>query len=527
MINMKSYLLSSVAAFANPGANAMARHKQTPSTNSLVTAVEMLEEQASTESEELLKRAPDSAAMVEYWDKTDAIVEGYAAIRAAKETYLPRFVDETNAEYEVRVNLTKFTNVYRDVVEGLASKPFEEEISIREDGLPEAVKDFAEDVDGEGNNLTAFASITFFNGINSAIDWIFVDYPTVDNTVVRTKADQKAAGIRPFWSHVLGRNVLEARTKNINGTQKLSYIRIFEPGSNTPDCVRIFELDDAGRVTWQLWEKGDKKKFYLIKDGVLSINVIPLVPFATGRKDGSTFKYFPAMQDAADLQIDLYQQESGLKFISTMAAYPMLAANGFRPELGADGKTPKKVAVGPTRVLWGIPDGNGNHGEWAYVEPSATSMKFLQEKIIETKQDLRELGRQPLTANSGNLTVITTAVAAGKARSAVAAWALALKDAIENAFLITAQYLNIGDFEPEVNVYNEFDNFTDGGADLTELGNARRAGDISRETYWYELKRRKVLSPEFEKDEETERLLNEIPGEPDLDNPDDNGNPVM
>ncbi len=466
----------------------------------------------------MLSRTKDIASMVPYWDKTDAIVEGYDAVKACGKDFLPSFREENEDDYKTRLNLTKFTNVYRDVVEGLATKPFEEEIKIlgasKDVPPPTAITDFAEDVDGSGNNLTTFGAQTFFNGINSAIDWIFIDYPTVDPLVVRTQADQKAANIRPFWSHVLGRNVLQAQSAIQGGVEQLNYIRIFEPGNGTPDHVRIFKRAGA-TVTWELWvENSAKTDEYIIEsEGSLSISVIPLVPFATGRRDGKTYKFYPVMRDAADLQISLYQDESALQFIKTMAGYPMLAANGMKPELGPD-KKPLKLGIGPMKVLYGTPDAAGNHGTWSYIEPSATSMTFLQQSIDKTKQDLRELGRQPLTAQSGQLTVITTAVAAGKARSAVSAWALALKDALENALVITGMWLKLGDsFEPEVNVYTEFDDFTDGGADLTELGAGRRAGDLSLETYWTELQRRGVLSPEFDPDEEKANLLNNIPSD--------------
>ena len=466
-------------------------------------------------------RAKDMAAMVEYWDKTDAIVEGYETIKAAGKTYLPKFAEEDESDYKVRLNLTKFTNVYRDVLEGLATKPFEEEVQVLKDEknpIPPVISDFAENVDGAGNNLTMFSAQTFFNGINSAIDWIFVDYPTFDPETVRTIADQKAQNIKPFWSHVLGRNVYEARSEIIGSDEILSYIKIFEPGVSGPDRFRIFQRTTAGVVTWELWEKnpqeqnGSEKQFFRIGFGTLSIDIIPMVPFATGRRDGKSFKYFPAMRDAADLQIDLYQDESALKFIKTMAGYPMLAGNGVKPEKGADGK-PMKLAVGPMRVLYSSPDASGSHGEWKFIEPSATSMEFLQKSITETKQDLRELGRQPLTALTGQLTVITTAVAAGKARSAVSAWALALKDALENALEITAKYFGLADYEAQINVFTEFDTLTEGGADLTELGKARDRNDISQETYWLELKRRKVLSPEFDAEEEKKRLLDSIPSD--------------
>lgn len=520
----------SQTAFANPGAVALANHNKTPDTASLRAAAEKLEGVATVDADEIMKRAPDIAAMLPYWDMTDDIVEGYDAVKAAGTKYLPRFVDETKEDYDLRLELTKFTNIYRDIVESLAAKPFEEEITfIKSDTktVPVELEEFAENVDGAGNNLTVFSSLTMFNGVNSAIDWLFIDYPTVDRERIKTKADQKAAGIRPFWSHVLGRNILEAKTRIVNGKQVLSYIRIYEPGVTEADRVRVFELGEGDAVSWQLFEKmSDKKKFQLVADGVLSIKVIPLVPFVTGRRDGVTFKIFPAMRDAADLQIKLYQSESALEYISNLAGYPMLAANGMRPEMMADGKTPKKLVRGPSRVLWGVPDGNGNSGSWTYVEPSAQSMEFLEKKNTNTKQDLRELGRQPLTANSGNLTVITTAYAAGKSKSSVLAWALALKDTLENAFMITCMYMNINDYEPEISVYTEFDEFMEGNSDVETLQKSRENGDLSQETYWSELKRRKVLSPEFDMEKERERLLAEIPaddtnlditGEDDLD----------
>lgn len=473
------------------------------------------------DADPLLKRAPDSAAMLDYWDQVDCIVEGLKAVRNAGQVYLPKFVDEEQADYDFRLSMTKFTNVYRDTIEGLANKPFEEEITLIEDDkkgkAPEEIIAFCEDVDGSGNNLTMFGAQTFFNGINSAIDWIFVDYPTVDREKIKTQRDAKNAGIRPFWTHVLGRNVLEARVNMIEGNETLVYVRIFEPGD--PDHVRVFERVN-GVVTWKLYRKvtqpkqGSKSQFELIAGGVVSIGVIPLVPFYTGRRDGRTFKFFPMMRDAADLQIELYQQESGLKYAKTLTAYAMLAANGISPPMEADGKTPKKLRAGPGRILYSKPDGNGNIGSWAFIEPSATSLKFLADDIKETILQLRELGRQPLTAQSGNLTTITTMVAASKARSAIAACALNLKNTLENALVLTAKWQNLsGEYDPEVNVYTEFDSFDDNGKDVEQLGKARDRGDLSRETYLSELKRRKVLSPEFDYEQEEERLLEEIPAD--------------
>jgi hypothetical protein len=469
---------------------------------------------------DLLKRSPDIETMVPYWDKVSDILDGEEAVKARGRKYLPKFPDEEETDFEFRLTVAKFTNIYRDVVEGLATKPFQDEIGLLGgEKRPQELKDFAEDVDGFGSNLTTFAALTFFNAINYGIDWIFVDYPTVRNPENVTVAEAKQKNLKPFWVHILGKNVLEVETRMEGSKQIITYFRCQEPGfGNEPMHVREFVETEDG-IVWVLYEKikNDKgeDEFIVVDQGKLSINFIPIVPFITGRRDGKSFKIYPPMRDAADLQITLYQNESALEYIKVLACYPMLATDGTKAPVDAEGK-PIKLRVGPNRVIYGVQKGNGDGGTWQYVEPQANSLEFLQKNIDKTKNDLRELGRQPLTALSTQLTTVTTSIAAGKAKSAVTAWAYALKDALENALAITMKWMGI-DYQPEINVYTGFDNVLDDGSDIEELGKARERGDISVETYWDELKRRKILSPEFDVEEERKRLLDDIPADTDPD----------
>ena len=457
----------------------------------------------------LLKRSPDIETMVPYWEKVSDILEGTQAIKNGGVKYLPKFPDENINDYEFRLTVSKFTNIYRDVTEGLASKPFQDEISLLgAEKRPKELIDFAEDVDGFGSNLTTFAALTFFNAINYGIDWIFVDYPTVQNPDNVTIAEAKQRNLKPFWVHILGKNVLDVK-------QIITYFRCQEPGyGDEPMHVREF-IETENGIEWKLYVKitNDKgeDEFIVVEEGMLSVDFIPVVPFITGRRDGNSFKIYPPLSDAADLQITLYRNESALEYIKVLACFPMLATDGTKPPKGTDGK-PKKLRTGPNTVMYGVEKSNGDGGTWHYVEPQANSLEFLQKNIDKTKNDLRELGRQPLTALSTQLTTVTTSIAAGKAKSAVTAWAYGLKDALENALMITMKWMGI-DYEPEINVYTGFDNVLDDGSDIEELGKARERGDISVETYWDELKRRKILSPEFDIEEERKRLLDEIPAD--------------
>ncbi len=462
----------------------------------------------------MIKRAPDMAAMVPYWDLTDNLIDGIEAMQLAGEKYLLRFPGEETVDYQFRLKNAVMTNVFNDIVESLASKPFEREIEFVGEAPDAEMINFASDVDGSGNNLSVVASGILFRGINSAIDWIFVDHPPADPSV-RSVADAKKAGNRPFWSCVLGRNMLEARSSMSNGKEMLDYVRILEPGE--PDHVRIIERQKDGSITWQLHKKTDKyneekKTHFVLEDsGIITIDEIPLVPFITGRRDGRSFKLDPALRGAAEKQLHLYRQESGLEFTTILTAYPMLAGNGVKPDMESDGKTIKKLSVGPSRVLYAPPNGDGKSGSWSYVEPNANSLMFLSAYIKEIILNLRELGRQPLTASSSNLTTVTTAFAAGKSKSSVKAWAGILEDALNNAFRITAKFMNRSDY-PTVNVYKEFDDFAD-GKDYDTLLSARAAGDISLETFWEESKRRGLLSIRFDPLKERQRLLNDIPGD--------------
>jgi hypothetical protein len=279
----------------------------------------------------------DNQFMLPHWDKAESIVDGIDSIKSQREKFLPKFPGESTEEYEFRLTFANMTNIYHDTLNGLASKPFEEEVTlIEKEKLPPELVEFIENVDGSGNNLTVFAGDVFFNGINNAIDWILIDYPKAqDTTKILTVQEQKEKKIKPFWSRILARNMLEVRSNKSGSNEELTYCRILEG-----EKVRVFEKRNA-LVVWELWEeKKDatgEKVWQIIEDGTISIGVIPIVPFITGRRHGIKWRFLPALRDAADLQITLYRRESALEFTTVLSAYPMLAGDGVRPEMDATG----------------------------------------------------------------------------------------------------------------------------------------------------------------------------------------------
>lgn len=464
----------------------------------------------------------DWHAMIGYWTKVSDIVDGAERMREQHEIYLPKFPNESAKSYAFRWENAKFTNVYRDIVENLASKPFEQEVTLvdgkakdnTEANIPQQYLDFVEDVDGAGNTLSTFADDLFFDGINSTIDWIFVDYSN-EEAGTRTVAQEKALGIRPFWSHVKASNVLEVRSKIIRGTEQINYFRMLEY-ENGGKQVRIIERN-GDNVWWHLYQQVTNVshyRFQLIDSGVITIGIIPMSPFVTGRRIGRSWQFRPAMRDAADLQIELFQDESGLKNVKALSGFPLLVGEGVKPErVGTGVNAPiKELQVGPETILYAPPTGQGTtSGSWKFIQPDATVLTFLSSEVKDTMAQLRELGRNPLTAQTAGVTVINSAVAAKKTNSAVQLWALSLKNALENALVMTGLWFNIpqSQYDPEVFVFTDFD-IVGSVDDLTALLEARKNGDISRETLWHEMQRRGILSGEFDPDKEIERILEDM-----------------
>ena len=446
------------------------------------------------------KPSADWEAMQPYWAQVDTIIEGAEAMRQAGEPYLPSFPNETPKDYEFRRKSAKFTNVYRDIIEGLASKPFAQELGLA-DGSSGSIQEIAEDIDGRGNNLHTFAAECFFAGINRAIDWILVDYTKSDGSA-KTKEEESQAGVRPYWVHVPASSVIDIQSEVIQGREQLTLVKILE----NPKRVRQFERMQ-GVVAWTVFEEADDKGWEATDEGTITLAEIPMVPFVTGRRKGTKWQFHPPMRDAADLQVELYQAETGLKHIKTLTCFPMLAGNGVTPEVVGDKPVP--VPVGPGAVLYAPMGSDGRHGEWKWITTDAPVLSFLADDIEATIKQMRELGRQPLTAQSGNLTKITSAVASAKGNSAVQMWALGLKDALEQALKYTAMWLNDSS-EPEVKIHTDFG--IDAVAEIAPqiLLDAVNNGHITQQTFRAELKRYTILSPEFDEEEEALALRDDL-----------------
>ncbi len=480
-------------------------------------------------------QSADAKFMEPIWNKIRSILAGLHAIRECAKEYLPKYEGETEPEYVRRLKTTSWRPEFSDGLRNLSAKPFQKDI-VLDDSASQPIKDFAEDVDGCGRNLTRFSKEYFDTGLGYGLGVLLVDYPPVTPGI--TLAAEKSLGARPYWCLIQPENIIALYTTNIGGREVISHIRFRECYSERDgfdeveiDRIRVFQLagEDAkdaegksisGAVQFEVWEttpettaaaKADKKKsaYSLVNSGTISLPEVPIVLFFTGKKSGN-FRVAPPLNDLADMQIELYQKLSNKNEIQNFAGTPMLKLLGVNADQlpqeddGSGNKVPT-VQMSPKRIITLGMGPNGEMPDADFIQPAAANMTELRNDIDGTIETMRRLAMQPITDKSGNPTATGQAIDQAKAHSTLQSWALGLKDALEVAFKYTAQWMQLNE-EPEVQVFTDFGVDATGVEEASVLLNMTTAGYLSAPTLRSELQRRDILSAEFDETEEAERI---------------------
>jgi hypothetical protein len=457
----------------------------------------------------------ERAAMDRHWALIADVLAGATRIRECGETYLPRYEDESAFEYNRRLAAAPWRPEFEDALRGLVAKPFGRDVALK-DGAPQSARDLFEDLDGRGNNATVFAHEVFARGVSRGFHAVLVDYPSLNPRA--TRAEERAAGARPFFVHVPAESFLALYTRREGGREIVEHARFREDvvervgfGEQVICKIRVLE---PGR--WELWrqdpqtKKWAREKVGLISRGSQRLQSVPLAFFRTGERLGE-LRVKPPLIELAQMQVELFRALSRQDEVLTFAGSPMLKARGMNPPPGD-----APVPVGPRRVLWAPPSGTGTDAgpqpDWDYIQPAAQNIEQIRKHVDSVIDDMRRLGMQPMIQRTGTTTATGDKIEAARAHSALQAWAMGLKDCLEQAMVFAAEWTN----EPtkaEVDVYTDFSAVPFAQAPLTELGAARERGDVSRKTYWSGLRRFDVLPADFDPAQE-ERLLAEEPKPP-------------
>lgn len=417
----------------------------------------------------------DYGNMVQAWDINDALMGGTLYMRQLGEAYLPRWPKEDKEDYKKRLAVATLLPAYEETINQNVGRVFAEPIQLGEN-VPNALRELAKNLDLEGSRLDVWAQAFFSLAMQYGLSHALVDYPRVDAEQVKTKADEKATGARPYVTMLNPRQVIGWKSKMTGGKVALTELRIkevvVEDGDDfgqtkveqirylTPGKVQIYRKTTGtdGLVNWTLHDEWTTSR--------QDITLVTLYTKRTGFMCGS-----PPLLNMALLNVKHWQSQSEQDNILHVVRVPILSVFGL--EEG------EELVIGSSSAT-SFSDRQKQGME--YTEHSGAAIGAGKESLTDLVEQMRQAGAKLLrTDNTSTKSVDQTSEEKMQEQSPLYTMATSLEDAIDNILQIMAEYIGEKD-GGSVDVRTELDveskEFNPPAA--LAIQSLRQGGDIRR-----------------------------------------------
>ena len=447
------------------------------------------------------KVSAEAAALHLHCDLIDALLGGTAAMRAAGKAHLPQWPAEDDAAYKVRLSVATLFPAYQRTVEVLGAKPFSKPVTFGDD-VPQKLQEYCQDVDRNGSNLHAFLSAVGEEVLGYGFSGILVDYPPTrdeqDQPLYVTKAAEDEAGVRPYFVQIHPRNILGWR-KDRTGLSQLRLLEIEQVEDGEFGTTDIEQVRVLGRGTWQIWRESEaagKKVWIMHTQGTTTLKSIPFVP--VNAKHPGSMVARPPLLELAYANVEHWQSKSDQQNILHVARVPILfgkmLGDGVNITVGAG------VAVKATTP----------EADLKFVEHSGKAIDAGRLSILDLEDRMRQAGAELLVIKPGNITESQTLADNEQGACALQKVAENIEDAADQALQLMAEW--VGEAEGgHITIYKDFGAATLAEASAELLLKSNQAGKLSDESYYEELQRRGIRSPDVDWATEKERIDSQGP----------------
>lgn len=470
--------------------------------------------------------SPDFALQHEAMRPCRDLIGGTEVMRAAGDRYIQKKEAEAKERYEARVQRTVLRNIFAQTVSYNRGQVFGAQVVMDKASTPltdEQLKTFkawAEDVDQRGTNLTSWAGDVFASGLIDGVTFCLVDYPSVTTRETgglveyqgedgewrpKTAEADKAEGWQPYLVHVPASQVLDCRAEWKKGRRVITHFRYIEQvmeqsGDNPWEIEQVSYVHAYWPDRWEVWRKKDgEDEFTVVKGGRLTLDEIPVAVFMAGQKRGD-FTARPALMDLAWLNIRHWQATSEQCDLLSYARLPVWYASGV-DLLDNDGKE-KSFILGPGyfQVF------SDAAGKIANVGVDPASIEAGRNELKDLEESMASYGLQLLkTPTGGKQTATEVERDSRENNSQLVNWALDFQDFLENVLRFVALWWGMDD-GPSVKVNDDFA----ASVDVNFLKSLHDSGVISKSTLATLLVRAKVLPDDFDFNDETAKLAQEV-----------------
>lgn len=445
-------------------------------------------------------------AMYENWKLPMTLMGGEKAMKDAGVLYLPKEPMETEAQYQNRLNRSTLKNYFAWAVENHTGRVFNKDI-VFSDNTDKLLININDDLDLMGNNANAFYREVFRDMLIKGISYVYIDYPRSEYDL--SLADELNAGYRPYCIHIKAEQVINAVSGMVNGRKVLVRAHILET-VNEPNGQWGYKTYSQIRVLypghWELYRNdasaNNNNSWSLIDEGDTSLSYIPLIPIY-----GKKFAFFGGMsplQNLANLNRAHWQSLSDQMNITHVARVPILFGTGFDEE---DSLTvgSKSAIMGPDQCTLQYVEHTGKA-----IEAGMNELKDLEDRMMVESLELLNTSSSADTATSRSLDI-------SDINCSLQDLAIKLQQMIHKVNGVLCDWEDI-DNGGTVLVNIDFGLQLRDGSESNILLKMRQNKSISLPTFHKEMKRRGILSPDFDSDKDInllkiEKLEEDLPDE--------------
>lgn len=450
------------------------------------------------------------------WQKTFDLWQSPLYVRTKREEYLERFRKEPQLKYEERLNRSVFTNEFKDTIETFAGMVFKADPSPK-DNVPKPIEGLFTDIDGCGNSLHTFLIRAFEMFLRDGNCYIYIDSlpaPQAQDGKPLTNADRKDD--RSFWVLYTASQLINHRYEKIGGREVLS-LAVLEEKTIEPDGIYGEKEVIRHRVlrpgSYELLIKDAKNEFIPDPDnpgGPTGLTEIPLVSV----KD---IGVAPMLLTLAMLNEQYYNKVSDFDSWCHIANVPRQVLQFKSAE---DAKKYKElnqnVEVG---ILLA---GEGTNA--FYLEPSGSGMEITERRCQEIKAQMSAIGVGLLAPTQVSAKSATEVLdTAGQRQSKLARYAREFENAVEKAFVFTAEQenvirpnsVNMGEAEKSaLKLTMDFDRLTFNAEQMGIFERMNASGKLSDLTFFELLENIFDFPADWSPEEEVKRKAEQRAGEP-------------
>jgi hypothetical protein len=337
------------------------------------------------------------------WKTVRDCVVGEPAIKAGRETYLPKPSGKTDDQYERYAKRVYFSGFTGRTAEGLFGNIFSRP-PARNGEEPGLFSDFLANVDKGGTSIEQFAANLCWDAMQAPWGGILVDHSPAPDGI--SQAEKEKLNLSSFMREYVAENVINWEYDIINDQKvlTLAVLQEFYTERNVKDeftpiektryrVLRLAQGEGQMIYTQQVYEKlADKDEYGAISDPFTPLldgkplNFIPFYPCPAPTPEKSM------LLDLAYVNIGHYQRSADLINALHYAGMPMAYIAGTSQPVDKDGKE-IDTEIGSERIMFLPVDGVTNVTPSAgYLEPSGAGMSHMQQNISAHEDIMAILG---------------------------------------------------------------------------------------------------------------------------------------